>query len=102
MAGPGKVGRKAGGHNVKKYDNPWDEFREHVRGMVINQKDIPAAIHGVYKEMLKLDSSMRKEWTISADELCRRNLEAERQLREGGYIQDAEDNGGTPQDIVEG
>lgn len=41
---------------------------------------------GIYKEMLKLSKEMKKGQQIGADELAKRNIEAERQLREGGYI----------------
>lgn len=66
-------------------DGDWVEFQEHVRKEALS-KDAPAAVMGIYKEMLKLSKEMKKGQQIGADELAKRNIEAERQLREGGYI----------------
>jgi len=66
-------------------DGDWNEFLEHVRVEAL-KADAPAAVMGIYKEMLKLSKEMRKGSQMGADELAKRNIEAERQLKEGGYI----------------
>lgn len=65
----------------------FDEFKAHVAGLV-RRKDAPAAVLSVYKELLKLEKGYGEAFSLSADEICARNLEAERQLREGGYIKE--------------
>lgn len=79
----------AGRADVKireRYDSPWDEFREHVRKIAL-EGDSPAGLKGIYRDMLKLDSQMKRSWEIGADEIARRNLVAERELVEGGWIE---------------
>ena len=70
-----------------KYASPWDEFREHMRKQALDVGS-PAVLKGVYRDMLKLDGQMKKGWEISADEIARRNLVAERELVEGGWIEE--------------
>ena len=64
----------------------FDEFREHVRIEAL-RPEAPAAVLGIYKEILKLNVTMKREEGIklTADEIVKRNLEAERQLEESGY-----------------
>lgn len=62
-----------------------EEFVEHVRDVALD-KDAPAAVMGIYKELLKYKEQMGKEKVISGDELARQNIEAERQLKEEGYV----------------
>ena len=69
------------------YASPWDEFREHMRKQALDSGS-PAVLKGVYRDMLKLDGQMKKGWEISADEIARRNLVAERELVEGGWIEE--------------
>ncbi len=66
-------------------DGDWNEFQEHVRLEAL-RSDAPAAVMGIYKEMLKLAREMKKDKSIGADELARRNLQADKELREGGYL----------------
>ena len=85
-----KVGKdgKARPLKYKKSEKPneFEEFVKHVRGVALDS-DAPAAVMGIYKELLKYKEQLGKEKVISGDELARQNIEAERQLREGGYIQ---------------
>ena len=69
----------------KESDGDWVEFQNHVRTVALT-KDAPAAVMGIYKEMLKLSKEMKKGQVMGADELARRNIEAENQLRKEGYI----------------
>ena len=67
-------------------DGDWEEFKEQVRTEAM-KVGAPSAVKSIYKEMLKIDRAERKgQGVINADEIARRNIEAERQLREGGYI----------------
>ena len=66
---------EARGENVE-----WDEFKEHVRIEAL-KGDAPAAIMGIYRDLLKL-SLPQSSNGINPDEMVRRNLEAERQLEE--------------------
>lgn len=84
-----RVGRPKGSRTKKKviYASPWDEFREHMRIAALDSR-APAALKSAYRDMLKIDVTMKKGWEISADELTKRNLEAYRQLREEGYLRE--------------
>jgi len=66
----------------------FNTFMGHVAEQAL-QEGAPAAVMGIYKELLKFKAGMEKEGGIgiSADEIAMRNLEAERQLREGGYFE---------------
>jgi len=64
----------------------WEEFQEHIREEAM-KKGASSAIMGIYKEVLKINRQMGKREGIGADELAKRNIEAERQLIEGGYIE---------------
>ena len=84
-----KRGRASKGQLLEREDKvTFDDFRRHVAKLAM-QKNVPAAVLSVYKELLKLEQSLSEssQLKISADEMAARNLEAERQLIEGGYIE---------------
>jgi len=64
----------------------FDEFKTHVARLALGKK-APASVLSVYKELLRLEHTMSQgsKLRLSADEVARRNLIAERELREGGY-----------------
>ena len=66
-------------------DGDWGEFQEHVKKLAM-EKGAKSPVMVIYKEMLKLNREKGKGGVLSADERARRNKEAERELREGGYI----------------
>ena len=84
-----KGGRPKGRKNKKHYVNPIDELVGTLRRMVVDikgKKELPSSYYQAYRQALDLQSKSGKNWEISGDELARRNLEAERQLKEEGYL----------------
>ena len=69
----------------KSFASDWDELREHLRVEALD-KGAPAAIKTAYKDILKIDAQMRRSGGLSADELAKRNLDAEQQLIKEGYL----------------
>jgi len=72
---------------ARRKGDGWYEFQEHVRKEAM-KKGVGAAVMGIYKEMLKIERAERKVGGgIGGDEIARRNIQAERELQEGGYIE---------------
>ena len=83
--------RKKDREEKEKYASPnfaFDEFFTHVRQEAL-KPGTTAQVKGIYKDLLNMYEAMRQGMTITADEIARMHLDAERELREGGYLGDS-------------
>jgi len=63
----------------------WEDLKKLVRGAIGKKGDIKSPLVAIYKDILKVERAGKVSNEISIDEIAKRNLEAERELREGGY-----------------